>query len=128
LKFAACDILAQVMSEAYELVVITKGDLDDTGHKKQVDEIRKSIEAEKGEALNVDEWGRKELAYPIKKQTHGHYALLTFSADPKTPNNLTKKLRLMEDLLRYMVVRKEDGKAKTQTKPASKVESKAKKK
>lgn len=116
------------MSQTYELVVITKGDLDESSHKKQIDEIKKLIEEGKGEVESIDECGKKQLAYTIKKQTHGHYTFFTFRADPKTPGDFNKKLRLMEDLLRYMVIRKEGKEAKAERPAASKEERKGKKK
>lgn len=102
------------MSE-YELVVITKGDLDLSTEQKQVDEIKKTIESAKGEILNVDTWGKKTLAYEIQKQTFGYYTLITFRSDPHTPNELSSRLRLMEDLLRFVVIKKEGIKAEKKT-------------
>lgn len=100
------------MTGEYELVVVSRGDRDADANKKQVDEIKKEIENDKGVIESVEDWGSKELAYPIKKQTHGFYTLITFRSGPQTPGKLNSKMRLMEDLLRYLVVRKENKERK----------------
>ena len=95
------------MTSEYELVLITPSGAESSSHKKAVDEVKKLIGDEKGEVLGVDDWGKKDLAYPINKQTSGYYSLINFRSDPSVPNNLNSKMRLMEDLMRYMIVKKE---------------------
>jgi len=95
------------MTGEYELVVVTSGSEEDPSHKDQIEEVKKLIETEKGEVLDIEEWGKKELAYPIKKRTSGYYSVVSFRSDPAVPNKISEKMRLKEELLRYMIVKKE---------------------
>ena len=104
------------MDHTYELVVVTGADDSDADRKNQIDEIKKLIATEKSEVENVQDWGKKELAYPIKKQAYGHYSLITFKGNPNTPQAIKSKLNLNEEILRYMVVRKEETKVKGRNK------------
>jgi len=107
------------MDHTYEMVVVTGADGSDTGHKNQIDEIKKLISAEKSEVENVQDWGKKEFAYPIKKQSHGFYSLITFKGNPNTPQALKPKLNLNEEIFRYMIVRTEVAKVKGKNKKKS---------
>lgn len=98
------------MMGEYELVVVTPGSEGSSSHKEQKGEVKKIIESEKGEILDIEEWGKKDLAYPIKRQSTGYYSLISFRGDSKSPNNINAKLRLKENFLRYMIVKKEAGK------------------
>ena len=64
----------------------------------------------------MNDWGKRELAYPIKKQSHGHYSLVTFKGNPNTPQAIKSKINLDEAILRYMVVRTEEEKVKSRGK------------
>ncbi len=104
------------MVHEYEMVVVTGADGSDADRKNQIDEIKKIIEAEKSEIVDVNDWGKRELAYPIKKQSHGHYSLVTFKGNPNTPQAIKSKINLDEAILRYMVVRTEEEKVKSRGK------------
>lgn len=58
----------------------------------------------KGEITAVEQWGKRQLAYPIKKQQNGYYVVAQFTADPETITRLERVLKLEDDLLRYLVV------------------------
>jgi small subunit ribosomal protein S6 len=98
------------MNAEYELVTVAREDLSEEARGQLIDQIKKIIESEKGEILSVSDWGRRELAYEIKKNTHGFYTLITFRAGPKTANLLNSKIKIMEELLRHLIVKKEDKK------------------
>ena len=55
----------------------------------------------------MDEWGKRRLAYPINYKTEGYYVLTTFSAAPEFPRELERNFNNDENILRYLVVRKE---------------------
>ncbi|OGY25426.1 MAG: 30S ribosomal protein S6 [Candidatus Woykebacteria bacterium RBG_16_44_10] len=102
------------MASEYELVTVVQTDINEEARGQLVDQIKKIVEAEEGEVVSVSEWGKRELAYEIKKNTHGFYTLISFRGNPKLPGILNSKLKLMEELLRYLVVKKEDKKFKDQ--------------
>jgi small subunit ribosomal protein S6 len=69
-----------------------------------VERITKVIQGADGEIRNVDRWGRKRLAYPIRKQTEGYYVVVTFAADPAAITELERTLTLADEVLRHKVV------------------------
>ena len=104
------------MEHEYELAVVTSADLSEADHEKILEQIKKIIEVEKGKVTDKQDWGRRELAYEIKKATSGFYSLITFDGNPTTPGALNSKFRLMDELLRYLIVRKEGEKKKRKSK------------
>ncbi|OGY22075.1 MAG: 30S ribosomal protein S6 [Candidatus Woykebacteria bacterium GWB1_45_5] len=95
------------MNHEYELMVLARSDLNEETRYQLIDQIKKVIEAGKGEIVSASDWGKRELAYEIKKNTHGFYTLITFCANSRLPSILNSKLKLMEELLRFLVVRRE---------------------
>ena len=57
-----------------------------------------------GEVTNVDDWGRRQLAYPIRKRTNGHYVVAQFRTDVSALPEFERLLKLDEELLRYLIV------------------------
>lgn len=98
------------MANEYELVVLTRGDASEAAQAELKGQIEKLVAAEKGEIVDIKDWGKRELAYEIKRNTHGFYTIFTFKGDAKTPQRLNAKLNLVEELLRFLIVRKEEGK------------------
>ncbi len=91
----------------YELTLVTKTNLSPEELEKFVEELKKIISEKKGEVLNVESWGKKQLAYEIKKQRYGVYTLITFKVeDLGISKILDKKLKLSEPVLRSLTVRK----------------------
>lgn len=70
-------------------------------------EKMKNLISENGELTNVEEWGRKTLAYEIKKQKEGIYILFTFEAKPDFISEFERILRLDEIVLKHIVIRKD---------------------
>ena len=60
-----------------------------------------------GVVTNVDEWGKRKLAYEIQKMKEGFYYFIQFEADAACPAELEKRVRIMDNVLRYLVVRKD---------------------
>jgi small subunit ribosomal protein S6 len=86
----------------YELTVILVENLED--HKAAVEEIAEVVRGLGAEVDKVDLWGKKHLAYPIKKQQEGFYALLTFKITPETIREIDRILGLRANVLRHLVV------------------------
>ena len=83
----------------YFLTLVLKE--DEKGRKEVLDTLNKKL----GGKLN--NWGIRDLAYPIKHLTKGFYAHFEFSADPSLAKGLDKTLRVEEDIIRYLLVRNE---------------------
>lgn len=89
----------------YELVTILSMKVSDE-EKVAFAEKMKNLISQSGELTNVDEWGKRVLAYEIKKEAEGFYIIFTFSVTPDSIVEIERQLRLDEAVLKYMTVRK----------------------
>lgn len=87
----------------YELVCIIHPDLDETAFNAALEKVKGWILEINGSVDKVDVWGRKRLAYVIKKQKEGQYVLLNVSLPPESVGVLDQNLRFMEAIIRYML-------------------------
>ena len=69
--------------------------------------VNAKIEDDNGTITNVDEWGKKKLAYEIQKMSEGYYYFIQFEADADCPAELERHVRIMENVLRYLCVRQD---------------------
>ena len=88
----------------YELVLIVNPELDDTETESLIEGVKSNIESNGGEVLKIDPWGKKRLAFPIKKNNDGYYVLLIFRSDPAFVPQLSNSFRVIESIVRHMVV------------------------
>jgi small subunit ribosomal protein S6 len=72
-----------------------------------LDRTREIIEGDKGVIVNVDEWGKRRLAYEIKDVQDGVYYIVYFDAEPKTLDEVARVLGITDSVLRFMPVRHE---------------------
>ncbi len=91
----------------YELAVVVKPNLDEEALKAEFDSVRELIERFGGTVEKVDDWGKRRLAYEIQKVNEGFYSFFTFSSENNTPNEIEKRMRIKENILRYLIVRQE---------------------
>ena len=88
----------------YELVCILHPDLDETAFNDALDKIKGWVGESEGVVDSVDIWGRRKMAYMIRKQLEGQYILLNASMLPSATAELERKLRFLEPVMRYMLV------------------------
>lgn len=88
----------------YELIFVTKPNLDDEAREAVSERVKSVIEAGKGEIEKIDVWGSRKLAYPIQKFTDGFYTLVNFKANSDVPKELNRTLRINENVIRHMIV------------------------
>lgn len=89
----------------YELVVVVKPTLDEDGIKAEFDKVNELITKFGGTIDNIDNWGKRRLAYEIAKQNDGIYNIISFTAPGTTPIEIESRIRIMENILRYLVIR-----------------------
>ena len=106
----------QVQYQHYETVCIIHPDTDEATVKEIISKTSGAIEATDGKDIEVDEWGRRRLAYPIQKKNEGYYVLFTFTASAKAPAEVDRALKFREDIMRYQTV-KIDERVKPEVKP-----------
>lgn len=90
----------------YESVIILSANAQEEATVAFGEKMKELISAN-GELTNVEEWGRKTLAYEIKKQKEGYYILFTFDAKPEFIAEFERILRLDEIVLKHIVIRKD---------------------
>ena len=91
----------------YELAVVLNVKLEDEERAAAIEKITNYITRFAGTVTNIDEWGKKRLAYEIQKMKEGFYYFIQFDGDSTTPNELESRIRIMEPVIRYLCVRQE---------------------
>jgi small subunit ribosomal protein S6 len=76
--------------------------------KEFVEKFKKVIEGQQGALSQVDEWGSRDLAYRIQKQSKGYYTLLRYQASGRAVEELERNLKLTDGILRYLTVRADE--------------------
>lgn len=89
----------------YETIFVINPSLDEEATKAVVEKFKTLIE-QNGTVENVDEWGKRKLAYPINYITEGYYVLINFSSEAQFPTELERIFRISDDIIRSIVVRK----------------------
>ena len=97
------------MTNQYELMVILDPEIDERTVAPSLDKFLNVIRNDGGTIDNVDIWGRRRLAYEIKKKTEGIYAVVNFTATPAATQELDRQLGLSEAVMRTKVLRAEEG-------------------
>ena len=99
------------MSRHYEVMVILDPTLDERTVAPTLDTFLNVIRTSGGTIEKVDIWGKRRLAFEIKKHSEGIYALLDLNADPDAVKELDRQLSLNESVLRTKVMRRDPAKA-----------------
>lgn len=91
----------------YELVLVVNAKIEDDTRAAVVDKAKAYVERFGGTVTEVEDWGKKKLAYEIQHMKEGFYYFIQFEADATCPAELERRVRIMENVLRYLVVRKD---------------------
>ncbi|OON99311.1 MAG: 30S ribosomal protein S6 [Epulopiscium sp. Nele67-Bin004] len=93
----------------YELALVLVSSLGEEEKLAQLEKVKELVTRFAGEITNVDDWGKRKLAYEINKQKEGFYYFIQFQAEPSTPAEVESRLRLMETVLRFLIVRLDEN-------------------
>ena len=96
------------MSE-YEILLLLDPELAEEKQADVVGRLRALIEKGGGTFERHDVWGRRKLAYPIDKKEEGVYHLLSFTSSPETLDELSRVLKIDDDVMRHMATRRPEG-------------------
>lgn len=91
---------------SYLLTLVLKPEMDEKDRKVLLGGLVKKLTGEEGKVVKEDLWGVRELAYPIKRNSKGFYAHFEIDCDPKNVKGLDKTLKVEEDILRYLLIRR----------------------
>ncbi|OGO06117.1 MAG: 30S ribosomal protein S6 [Chloroflexi bacterium RBG_13_54_9] len=94
----------------YELVMIVSPEIADEDVPAAIERVSQFITGRGGTVVEVDQWGRRRLAYPIRHFNEGIYVLTQFRLEPRLAAELEANLQISEEILRHLLVRsgKED--------------------
>ena len=92
----------------YELAVVVSAKLEDEERAATIEKVKNMVTKHGGTITNVDEWGKKRLAYEVQKMREAFYYFIQFDADATVPAEIESRIRLMEDVVRYLVVRQDE--------------------
>lgn len=93
----------------YELALVVSAKLDSEAIAATVQRAKDYIERFGGTIGEVEEWGKRKLAYEIQKQTEAYYFFINFEAESQAPAQLESVLRIMDNVLRYLVLAKDEN-------------------
>lgn len=91
----------------YELAVVVSAKIEDDARTATIEKVKEYVTRFGGVITNVDEWGKKKLAYEIQKMSEGFYYFIQFEAEADAPAEIERRVRIMEDVLRYLCVRQD---------------------
>ena len=92
----------------YELALVVSTKLEDEARDAVVEKAKGYITRYDGTITEVEEWGKKRLAYEIQKMHEGFYYFIHFEAQSTAPAEIERNVRIMDNVLRYLVVKNED--------------------
>lgn len=91
----------------YELVFIIQPDLDENAIKDTVQKVQGWVNDAGGTVAKIDNWGKRRLAYPIKKLREGHYVLFEMQIPPAYSAELERNLRFLEPVIRFSIIQRD---------------------
>ena len=92
----------------YELAVVLSAAIDDEARSATLDRVKDYVEKAGGNITNVDDWGKKKLAYDIQKMSEAYYYFIQFEAETDAPGEIESNVRLMESVIRFLCIKKDE--------------------
>jgi len=93
----------------YELALVVSAKIEDDARAAVVAKAQEYITRAGGAVSEVEEWGKKKLAYEVQKQTEGFYYFIQFEAESNVPAIVEQDVRIMDNVLRFLCVRKDEA-------------------
>ncbi len=92
----------------YELALVVSAKIEDDERAAVVEKAKDYIVRFGGTIVNVDDWGKKKLAYDVQKMSEAFYYFIQFDADTTVPEQLEGRLRIMDNVVRYLIVKSDE--------------------
>jgi small subunit ribosomal protein S6 len=93
----------------YELALVVNAKIEDDVRTATVEKAKEYIARFGGTVTEVEEWGKKKLAYEIQKMSEGFYYFIQFDAAGDVPAQVEQNVRIMDNVLRFLCVRKDEA-------------------
>ena len=91
----------------YELAVVVSAKLEDDARAEVIEKVKALVTRFGGNITDVDEWGKKRLAYEIQKMKEAYYYFIHFDSETTTPGEIEERIRIMDGVIRYLCVKQE---------------------
>ena len=91
----------------YELAVVVSAKLEDDARAEVIEKVKALVTRFGGNITDVDEWGKKRLAYEIQKMKEAYYYFIQFESETTTPGEIEEIIRIMDGVIRYLCVKQE---------------------
>jgi small subunit ribosomal protein S6 len=92
---------------AYEVMYILRPDLEEEAVKANTDKFAEIVNANGGSDLKVDSWGKRRLAYEIKKFNEGFYVLMNFNGETRTVQELERLMKISDAIIKFLTIKKD---------------------
>ncbi len=89
----------------YEAMIILDPSLEEDPREEIIKEIQELIKKNNGQFLDINIWGKRKLAYPIKKFEDGFYIILTFNGQNETIIELNRVMKIRDNIIRFMITK-----------------------
>lgn len=96
------------MMRKFETLLLFSPDLATEDREGLLDMLKSVIQGESGQVAEVDDWGSRELAYPVQKHTRGRYIRLVFGLPGSAVTELERRIRIADGILKFLTVKLED--------------------
>ena len=93
----------------YELAFVVSAKIEDDARTATVEKAKEYITRAGGTVTEVEDWGKKKLAYEIQHQSEGFYYFIQFDAAADVPAQVEQRVRIMDNVLRFLCVRKDEA-------------------
>ena len=93
----------------YELCVVVSAKIEDDERAATLDKVKALVEKFGGQITNIDEWGKKRLAYEIQKMKEAFYYFIRFDAEATAPAEIESRVRIMDNVIRFLCVRQDEA-------------------
>lgn len=91
----------------YELAVVVSAKLEDEARAEVIEKVNALVARFGGNVTEVEEWGKKKLAYEIQKMKEGFYYFVKFESETTAPGEIEQRIRIMDGVIRYLCVKQE---------------------
>ena len=93
----------------YELAVVVSAKIEDDERAQVIEKVKALVERFGGQISDIDEWGKKRLAYEIQKMKDAFYYFIHFDAESTVPVEIESRVRIMDNVIRYLCVRQDEA-------------------
>lgn len=93
----------------YELAFVVNAKIEDDARTATVEKAKEYITRAGGTVTEVEDWGKKRLAYEVQKMNEGFYYFIQFEAEPSVPGVVEQDVRIMDNVLRFLCIRKDEA-------------------